>query len=243
MVSAGALKGTSALSGILGLGVIVVSAILVAQSADYKNQLSYLFGYDYPSTFGNYNNNRYTYNIFGYELDPIIGISAGGVLIGFLQVLGCFLLCCGKRRRNLAIGWAVLHVVLLIGLIACFALSFYFYAYYRKTLQGYAAFGSVGPAPLDLNSNFLGNANFGNNIYAQNGFGIYNNAGLRNNLYDSTYGAGVYRCNPAGQAYCAVLGIDLVFVLVAIFVVGCSTRKEYEDYPADQIQKGYGLKH
>lgn len=89
--------------------MIVVSCILLIQSLGYRNELGYIFGYQLPNigagNYNNYNANRYTYNILGYELDPLIGISSGGIIIGLLQLISSFILCTGRRVSNLSISF------------------------------------------------------------------------------------------------------------------------------------------
>lgn len=80
------------------MAVIVVSAVLLSQALGYKYELGYIFGYQLPNIGpGSSYYNRNTYNFFGYELDPLIGIASGGIVIGLLQLISCFFLCCGRR--------------------------------------------------------------------------------------------------------------------------------------------------
>jgi hypothetical protein len=88
---------------ILGLAVIIVSAVLLAQSLGYRTELGYIFGYQLPNIgpgSSYYNRGGGTYNILGYELDPLIGISGAGLVLGLFQLISSFFLCCGKKVIN-----------------------------------------------------------------------------------------------------------------------------------------------
>lgn len=122
----------------------------------------------------------------------------------------------------------VLHVFLLIGLVVCIALGFY-YEVYLYLFPANAAY-------YDANYGFIGpNGNGRLNGYSgYNGLYGYNNGGNNynlayNNLLSGLFGSPGYY-NHTGQAFLAFLGIDIVFLLVGIAVCGCAMRKgRYHD--------------
>jgi hypothetical protein len=220
-------RGVGAISGFFGVIVIIVSAILLSQALDYREELSYFFGHpssnlgtSYVNNInrGSYTTTTTTTTVLGYEVDAPIGIAAGGLVIGIFQLFACFLLCFG--RRALAIGWALVQFILLIGVIVCFALGVYFEVYSRKLLPGYGYGGYVGLS------------HHGSGVYKYNanvpglglGYksGLYNRGhGLHGHSYDSRYDDD-FICDSAGQAYLAIMGIDIVVLLGTLVLAGCA---------------------
>lgn len=125
-------------------------------------------------------------------------------------------------------GWLVLHVILLIGTIVCFALGFYYevYLYLYPANSGYydANYGFIGP---NGNARLNGYSGY-NGLYGFNN-GVNNGNLAYNNVLRGLFGtAGYY--NGVGQAFLAFLGINIFFLLVGIVVCGCTLRRaKYTD--------------
>lgn len=79
---------------VIGLGLLITSIVFLIQVVGYQNP-GLLYN-NYPPYRGNdyYN---VSYNLFGYQFDPIIAIASVGVAIGVFQFLGSFALCCATR--------------------------------------------------------------------------------------------------------------------------------------------------
>lgn len=86
----------------------------------------------------------------------------------------------------------------------------------------------------------------GYNNYANPGLGGvgYGAAGIYNRGLYGGYD-GDYLCNPSGQAYCALLGIDMFFLLIAVFVVACAARNSHDEYSDASVHRRYNdnVKH
>lgn len=122
----------------------------------------------------------------------------------------------------------ILHVLLLLGALACFVLGCYYevYLYLYPANAAYydANYGFIGP---NGNARLNGYSGY-NGLYGfNNGVNNYNLA--YNGLLRGLFGAPGYY-NQTGQAFLAFLGIDVIFLIVAIVVVGCLMRRgKYHD--------------
>jgi hypothetical protein len=83
---------------ILGLGLLLSSAVFLIQVLGYQNPGLLYGGYNPQFQGADYYNA--SYNLFGYQFNPIIAIASVGVVLGALQFLGCFALCCAHRVRK-----------------------------------------------------------------------------------------------------------------------------------------------
>jgi len=79
---------------VVGLGLLLASIIFLIQVVGYQNPGLLYDGYP-PYRGTDYNN--VSYNLFGYQFDPIIAIAAIGVTMGAFQFFSSFALCCATR--------------------------------------------------------------------------------------------------------------------------------------------------
>ena len=130
-------------------------------------------------------------------------------------------------------------MILLIGIVVCFALGIYFEAYSYKNIPGY---GSLGRYNLNYNGINPGAGGIGINPYANPLYAqqaqqqlLLNNGGIGATGFGGYGGYGRYYgdyiCNPSGQAYCAILGIDIIVLIIALIGAGVASRKD-QDYRA-----------
>jgi len=118
-------------------------------------------------------------------------------------------------------------VILWIGGVVCISLGFYYEVYlYLYPANGIYYDANTGFLAPNGNPRLNGYSGYNNNpySYSQAGFGGFGGAGFNSGLrnlfgYNGTY-------NPAGQAYLAFLGINLVFLIVAFLAVGCTARRD-----------------
>lgn len=79
---------------VVGLGLMLSSIVFLVQVVSYQNPGLLYDGY--PPYSGTAYRSA-SYNLFGYQFDPIIAIASVGIAIGAFQFLGSFALCCTDR--------------------------------------------------------------------------------------------------------------------------------------------------
>lgn len=80
----------------IGLGLLLASIVFLIQVVGYQNP-GLLYGNNNYPRYGGTDYYNVSYNLFGYQFDPIIAIASVGVAIGVFQFLGSFALCCANK--------------------------------------------------------------------------------------------------------------------------------------------------
>lgn len=119
--------------------------------------------------------------------------------------------------------------LLLIGVVVCFAMAIYFEVYSYSSIPGFGALGLGRGLGYDYSGNSYLNPGLINNPYAQQqllqnqgllynqGLGVRGIGGYRGGYGNQYIGnIGDYICNPTGQAFVGVFGIDIVALIVAM---------------------------